>query len=267
MNPRVMTASSRARLFGLIDRSARRLGVRITLAVNTLEQKRLEAIRSLGINVVVDVGANVGQYARELRAGGYRGRIISFEPVPDAYCTLAAMASENHTCLEMGLGSFDGEAMMFITRKSVNSSFREPDPQLQTKVASAEVCAKHLVKVRKLDTILPSLINPGDRVYLKIDTQGFEKEVLMGAASSLSNVYAVEVELSLVRMYLGQALLPDVWNLLETAGFRPSWVERGFRDPVTNWLCQLDALFVRTDEGKPAGSKQGAVLAGEETLS
>jgi hypothetical protein len=86
-----------------------------------------------------------------------------------------------------------------------------------------------------------------DRFYMKIDTQGFEKEVLSGAAETLSRTDAVEIELSLVELYEGQALLPEIWLMLAESGFRPAWLERGYRDAGDIWLLQVDGLFVREE--------------------
>ncbi len=90
-----------------------------------------------------------------------------------------------------------------------------------------------------------------ERLYLKIDTQGYEQEVLCGARETLKKTAAVEIELSLSEMYEGQALLPEVWSMLTAAGFRPAWIERGFRDPSDIWLMQVDGLFVREEAWRP----------------
>jgi hypothetical protein len=101
------------------------------------------------------------------------------------------------------------------------------------------------VLVRTLDGLNGDVLRPGDVAYLKIDTQGSEPDVIAGASDILSSVVAIEIELSLAPLYKGQELLPSVWNLLCRAGYEPYWIERGYRDPQSGRLAQVDALFVR----------------------
>ena len=102
------------------------------------------------------------------------------------------------------------------------------------------------VKVVRLDTIRDEILRDDDRVYLKIDTQGYEKEVLLGATNTLLKASAIEVELSLVPLYKNQPLLPELWDLLNGLGFQLVWVERGFVDPGSGFMLQVDGLFTRS---------------------
>ena len=205
-------------------------------------------LSGLGIEVALDIGANTGQWARELRASGYLERIISFEPSPEPFAQLQAMAccERRHACVQAGLGSHDGDAELIKTKATVNSSFRSP-VQRRNPSKCIEVEGRVVVPMRRLDSVLPPLTLECDRFYMKIDTQGFEKEVLAGAAETLLRTDAVEVELSLVELYEGQALLPEVWQMLVSSGLRPAWLERGYRDSGEIWLFQVDGLFVREE--------------------
>lgn len=223
-------------------------GLCATRAANTLRAKRLEVLSGLGIEVALDIGANTGQWARELRTSGYRARIISFEPSPEPFAQLEALArcEQKHDCVQAGLGSRDGDAELLTTKATVNSSFRKP-VHIRNPSNGIEVEGQVTVPIRRLDSVLPPLTFECDRFYMKIDTQGFEKEVLTGAAETLLRTDAVEVELSLVELYEGQALLPEVWQMLVSAGLRPAWIERGYRDSGEIWLFQVDGLFVREE--------------------
>jgi FkbM family methyltransferase len=227
---------------------AEKAGFCVTRAINTLRAKRLEVLSGLGIDVVLDIGANTGQWARELRTSGYRGRIVSFEPSPGPFAQLQAVArcEQKHTCVQAGLGSCDGDAQLLTTRATENSSFRNPVHR-RNPSNGIDVEGRVIVPIRRLDSVLPPLTSECDRFYVKIDTQGFEKEVLIGAAETLLRTDAVEVELSLVELYEGQALLPEVWQMLVSAGLRPAWIERGSRDSGDIWLLQVDGLFVREE--------------------
>ena len=242
---RYLTNSFIARCGGPL---AEKGGFCVTRAANTLKAKRLEVLSGLGIEVVLEVGANTGLWARELRTSGYLGKIVSFEPSPEAFAQLQALArcEQNHACVQAGLGSRDGDAELLTTKATVNSSFRNP-VRRRNPSNGIEVEGRVTVPIRRLDSILPALTSESDRFYMKIDTQGFEKEVLSGATETLLRTDAVEVELSLVELYEGQALLPEVWQLLVSAGLRPAWLERGYRDSGEIWLFQVDALFVREE--------------------
>jgi FkbM family methyltransferase len=225
---------------------ARKCGFCVTRASNTLREKRLETLSRLSVETVLDIGANTGQWARELRNSGYRGRIISFEPAPEPFTQLKTSArfEEEHICVHAALADRDGEGQLLITNATVLSSFRTPIHDRYTSNCS-EVKERVTVPIRRLDSIVPTLTCERDRFYMKIDTQGFEKEVLSGASGILSRTDAVEVELSLVDQYEEQALLPEIWQLLVSSGLRPAWLERGYRDPVDVWLLQ--GLFIREE--------------------
>jgi FkbM family methyltransferase len=236
------------RLTGVLEGVAAAAGFHVTRRSNTLRWKRNEVLRRLGPKVVLDVGANTGQWAGEVLGDGFRGKVISFEPCPGAYAELARKAQGvRHTCLAIGLGAEDGRAEFFVTKGTVNSSFLKPVERTMELNRSSGVAEKREVEIRRLDGVIKELGLAEERLYLKIDTQGYEREVLHGASETLMQADAVEVELSLVELYEGQGLLPDVWEMLTGAGFRPAWVERGFRDPADIWMMQVDGLFVRED--------------------
>ena len=230
-------------------------GLHVTRSMNTLREKRLEVLQGLEIPVVLDVGANIGQYAMELRNSKYNGRIISFEPDPRSYSELAVIETlqQGHVCLQMGLGSANGEAQFLVRKNSTCSSFRSPARNNGLETDLYDVESSVAVPVQTLDSVLPEISRKDERFYLKIDTQGFEREVLLGAGNTLKRTDAVEVELSLTALYEGQALLPEIWGMLAEAGFRPAWIERGYRDPGDIWLVQVDGLFVREDAWRSRG--------------
>jgi hypothetical protein len=99
--------------------------------------------------------------------------------------------------------------------------------------------------VRKLDTIFPDYYQEGDHILLKLNTQGFEKEVLAGAARSLDKVTGFQLEMSLIMMYEGEMLYSDMISFLKEKGFHLFSLENGFSDPKTGQLLQIDGIFFR----------------------
>ena len=231
----------------LVLRCLTRFGLKVSRAANQLDAKRLDLLERCGTTVILDVGANMGQWSGEVRRQGHRGRIVSFEPVPEAFAVLNAKSDSlrPHHCHPIALGGIDGEARLQVSHDTVCSSLLDPSVHLTELYPSAAVRQSIPVPVRRLDTLACTVIKPSDRAYLKIDTQGFELEVLSGATGCMDQIVAVEVEMSLQELYAGQALLPEVWCFLTGHGFQPFWIERGYADSQTKAMLQVDALFVR----------------------
>lgn len=80
---------------------------------------------------------------------------------------------------------------------------------------------------------------------MKVDVQGFEKQVLAGAVETIAQIEAVEIELSLVELYTNQTLMPEMLSNLTALGFGPVWLDRGFKDPKTGYLLQMDGIFIK----------------------
>jgi FkbM family methyltransferase len=224
----------------------RRLGVELSWTKNTLLEQRRYALHRFSVDCVVDVGANVGQYATDLRRHGYRGRIISVEPLRDACkaLSMAAAADPAWECLNCALGREDGSVDIHRTANSVSSSIMSVTSESTTScVGTAEVGVEQ-TRLRTLDSLLSEHGRGARNLFIKIDTQGYELEVLLGALESLKSTVALEVELSFVELYRGQPLFFDVAKHLYEQGFVLVWIERGFQR-ADHTMLQADGLFVR----------------------
>jgi len=206
-------------------------------------------IEHLGVEVVLDVCANVGQYALDLRDTGYKQLIVSFEPLTGAFAVLQARAhSDPHwSVFNMALGAADGEADINISENSASSSLlRMLETHVHYAPASRYVSREH-VRVKTLDTAASEVVSSEKRVLLKLDTQGYEHRVLEGATSFLQQVHLIECELSLVPLYEGQYLFLDMISLLDRYGFKPVHFDAGFGDPTTGYCLQVDGIFARSE--------------------
>jgi len=204
------------------------------------------------INVVLDVGANIGQTGRRLRARGYNGKIISFEPLTSAYEQLKKESSNDKLweIHNFALGKEAGTVTINIAGNSGSSSILDMLP-ITTEVAPESKYIGHEeIQVQCLDSLFPSLCNPGDRVYLKMDVQGFEDAVLQGAQKSLDCIDTVQLEMSLVSLYEGQLLFPEMYKLLSEMGYSPISFDPEFIDEQTGQLLQLDGTFHRFVAGE-----------------
>ena len=220
------------------------LGLQVEPAYHSLEQQRRRILECRAVGRVIDVGANVGQYAGELRHAGYRGEIVSFEANPVAAGELEARAAGDRRWSVEGvaLGSRPATTRLHVTVDSLSTSLLSPSADGQYAFMSEEPDQVD-VEVRTLDSF--ALTRDDVPTLLKLDVQGYELEVLRGAAATLAGVCAVESELSLVPLYEGQALVEDVVGHLRAAGFHPVCLSRGFTDPTTHEVIQVDGLFVR----------------------
>ena len=202
------------------------------------------------IDLVLDVGANSGQYAAGLRAHGYAGRIVSFEPLTAAHARLTAAArGDPHWSIapRMALGDADGTVDLHVAANSFSSSILDMLPAHERAAPGSGYVAKETVSLKRLDDIAGEFLVDSRRVLLKIDTQGYEGRVLAGATNLLDNVTAIQAELSLVPLYAGQPLFDEVREKIEAQGFVLYAVFPGFIDAQTGQTLQLDGFFLRRE--------------------
>jgi len=206
-----------------------------------------QILTKLGISLVFDVGAHTGQYATRLRRLGYRGRIASFEPQETAFAALREEASldPRWDVLRTALGDREGEQALNISRNSVSSSFLAAAPAILQVEPEIDKVRTETVPVTTLDRLYPRYIGASDRVFLKIDAQGYEPNILAGAQDLLASCAAVQLEMSLFSVYQGQVLFPEMMRSMLDRGFDIVHLERGFWDPATGYLIEVDGIFVR----------------------
>jgi FkbM family methyltransferase len=197
---------------------------------------------------VLDVGANTGQFASELRNDlGYAGTILSFEPLSTAYRMLEQRANGDPLwkTFHHALGDQDESREINVAANSESSSLL---PMLASHLKSApqsEYIGKETIRIKTLDQVFPALCPKARNVYLKMDTQGFEKHVLLGAKQSLVRIDTVQMELSLVPLYAEQVLFNEMHGLMIELGYTLIAIEDGFSDPASGQVLQADGIFHR----------------------
>ena len=220
--------------------------------IHKSQDRRASALFSLlGIDLLIDIGANRGQYALSRRANGYKGEILSFEPLSTAHATLLALARNdpNWTIADrVAIGDRSGEIEINLAQNSASSSVL---PMLDAHLAAAphsRYIGKETVPLRRLDDLLVSTVG-GRKIFLKLDVQGFEGCVLNGAEQVLRKALALQLEMSLLPLYEGEILMLEMCQYLREKRFALWDLEPGFRDPTTGRLLQMDAVFTRQDTG------------------
>ena len=202
--------------------------------------------------VVLDVGANVGQYGSELRSYGFDGKIISFEPQQSAHeilCRKSAGDKYWEIAERVAIGDKTCAGEINLSANSVSSSMLALE-QVHLDIApESAFIGTEKVKVVRLDDIVADHTNRTENFYLKVDTQGFEKHVLDGAPSILSRCSVVELELSVKSTYSGCLLLRQGIEYMEDRGFTLYSMYQVLQDRKTGALLQVNAFFSRPEEG------------------
>jgi FkbM family methyltransferase len=199
------------------------------------------------IDLVLDIGANVGQFHHELRLLGYTKDVISFEPLSEAYKILKNKEKgyNNWVVYErVAIGNLDGETIINISNNSVSSSILPIGEQHVAAAPFSAYVKNEEVKIKKIDTISTDFNWSGRNIFFKIDTQGFEYEVLLGAKKTLELVTFVQLELSTQELYKGQKSFFELCNYMKASGFSVFAIFREFLNSSTLEILQYNVIFI-----------------------
>lgn len=210
--------------------------------------QHLAALNTFSIDLVLDVGANYGQYAQELRIGGFQGRIISFEPLFEAHKALeqASRGDQRWKIHERcAIGDHEGEIALNVAGNSVSSSVLPMLESHRQAAPGSSYVRQEVVPLTTLDKAISAYISAQDTPLLKIDTQGYEWAVLDGALATLPKMKGVQVELSALPLYEGQHLWQEMLARLEGEGFTLWSLQPAFTDHRSGRTLQWDGLLFR----------------------
>lgn len=204
-------------------------------------------MQDLEIDLLIDVGANEGQFAKQIRKY-YQGEIYSFEPIYSVYEKLfeASKDDENWHVYNYALGSSESEQEINVTRMSVFSSLHETSSYSEDFFGhQSSAVEKERIQIRRLDNALNEIIgdNNGKRIFLKIDTQGHDLEVFRGVGSFGSHIYGLQSELSVIPIYKGIPHWIESIKEYEEAGFTVAGMFPVVRDSLK--VIEYDCLFVK----------------------
>lgn len=199
------------------------------------------------VATVIDVGANEGQYGIELREQGFDGRIISFEPVAAVFETLKAHAdADRHwEAHPFGVGCEQRDLAISVSEKTVFSSFKALTEYSLDNFPGAQETRREVVPVIRLDDFLRDRGDVLENCFLKVDTQGFEREVLAGCGDLLTQFRGIQLELPLRELYADQMLWVPMIEWMGERGFSVAMVKENGFDRDLMRLLELDVLFWR----------------------
>jgi FkbM family methyltransferase len=216
--------------------------------VQVAAMQLVSSLRKFEIDLVLDVGANKGQFASEIRHCGYAGRVVSFEPLSQAHGELLQSSAEDHlwdAYPRCALGDHDGEVEINIAGNSESSSILSTLETHRSAAPESAYEGKEIALFKTLDAFAGQYLKDARAPFLKIDTQGFEWQVFDGVRDTLPHIKGILVELSLVPLYEGQRLLRECIERLKAEGFVLWAIQSVFVDPATGRTLQWDGLFFR----------------------
>jgi FkbM family methyltransferase len=237
----------------LVQRLSAKLGYTLLPTAHVAHRPQAEYLRRLfrefRITGVVDVGANAGQYHDFIREQtGFTGPMVSVEPIPAlARANMARAATEAHwTVEELALGPAQGTSTFLVTAGTEFSSFLEPLESTKGQFhGQTKINESITVTVDTLDALIArhaALL--GDRIYLKLDTQGFDLEALKGLKAALPKVVALQTESSVRQIYKAMPNYQETIRFVEALGYTISQI---FPNNEGHFplLVEFDCHFVR----------------------
>jgi FkbM family methyltransferase len=210
--------------------------------------RRKQILEFYEIDTVLDIGANSGQFAQELRGDiGYTKRILSFEPLSAAFKLLKANAKADVAweVFNFAIGDTEEEREINIAGNSLSSSLLNMLPSHLKSAPNSKYIGKELIEIKTLDSLFGDLCKAAKNIYMKIDTQGFESKVLNGAKESLAHIDVIQMEMSLIPLYDGELLFNELCILMSQKGYTLAAIENVSSDPASGQLLQVDGIFLR----------------------
>lgn len=212
-------------------------------------RRRLQIIEKHKINCILDIGANTGQFAIYMRSYGFKGEILSFEPLKSAFQKLRTLSEndDNWQAFNFALGDNIQTNTINIANNSSSSSILDMLPSHLKSAPHSKYIDKQKIEVKTIDSIFDNLNLNDKKIMLKIDTQGYEKNVLDGAVKSLKHISLIQLEMSIIPLYKDEILFREMIDFLESKGFDLYSLENGFANPVTGRLLQVDGVFAKKE--------------------
>ncbi|MGQ0845822.1 MAG: FkbM family methyltransferase [Sporichthyaceae bacterium] len=229
-----------------VQRTLAKLGFELVSTTTGRRAHLMASVSRLGIATTVDIGANVGQFGQSLRSLGFQGRILSVEPLPEAFAALESAARRDPlwTTRKFAVGRSSGSEIMNVSKNLTSSSLLTVNDLHRIAEPTTAIVGLEQVEVRTLDELV-SAENLDGPLFVKIDVQGLELDVIAGARSVLERSALVRVELSFQELYAGSSDYLEVLGALREHGFAPIGIETALEDPRTGDVLQVDVLAAR----------------------
>lgn len=204
-------------------------------------------LKDKNIELVLDVGANKGQYAEGLFSSGYKGHILSFDPLLECHETLVEKSKQNPNwsiAERMALGDSEGELLLNVSANLESSSLLTVTKYHEEIAPLAATVRQEKVKVRTLDSMASDL-NLAQKTLLKLDVQGYEYQVLLGADQLLKDISGIQLEMALTKSYENEKDFDFLHQYVSGLGFHPYQFFPACMEGHSNRFTHVDVLYFR----------------------
>lgn len=214
--------------------------------INKRDQHFISLLKKFQIDLLLDVGAAQGGYGEWVRNLGYQNKIISFEPLAGSFQALQLKTKIDPLweVVNLAVGDKNENGIIHVAGNMDSSSLL---PMLDTHEKAAphtKVVREEAISKVTLDSFEHPWMNAAKSIFLKLDVQGYEKYVLMGASDLMKQITGLQLEMSLVPLYAGQILFEEQIKVCQGLGYQLYYIRPGFADP-TGRLLQCDGIFFR----------------------
>ncbi len=211
------------------------------------EPDRLNWLTEHNISSIFDIGANTGQFAKEIRQALPGAKIYSFEPLKDCFQELKKNMSGDmyFEAFNCALGERSETTTINRSSYSLSSSLRPMADSHKELFPHTKSMTKETINVRTLDTVFSEL-NPKPNTLIKIDTQGYEDKVITGGITALQSAEVVLIEASYIELYEGQPLFKDIYQKLTGLGFTYQGSLHQKLNNKTGEVIFEDSIYART---------------------
>ena len=233
-----------------LARSAREFLTRIGSNVDSPFISIVRNLEDSNVSNVIDVGANVGQFGLDIRRHGFKGQIVSYEPVNETFGLLTQTTRRHQPwkAIQLGLGAAESERTINISgNDGLSSSLLEMGSLHLENFPDSATVSRQNISISTIDNQLVVLGLRPQEIMLKLDVQGFEAEVLKGASQSISKIPLCYLEVSITPLYEGEVLLLPILIELSKYGHEVIDVFRGIK-ASNGQLLQLDILTKLTNK-------------------
>ena len=223
---------------------------RITLS-NNFNFYIVRTLKRFKIDTVIDIGANEGQFAQNIIKYGYKNKIISFEPIKSIHKILLSNSSNhsNWTVEEnIGFGESIENKEINISKNKVSSSILKIDKRIIEIEPGTEQVKKEKIKLITLDKYLNQKYFKNKKIFIKIDTQGYEENIIKGSKKKIKNVSGFMLEASIKPIHNKEKDYSYIIKLMKKMGFSVWAIGRGFSDKKTGQVLQVDIIFINDNE-------------------
>ena len=218
----------------------------------SLSRERLISIlNKFSIDLVIDVGANSGKFGLMLREIGFTGRIMSFEPHYGVFKRLEEAASQDGhwDVFNFAIGPSESIQELHIAEWSEFSSLRITNEHCLNHFGSQATHSRKVkVTVRTLEGVLTEQNIKANKIFIKLDTQGFDIEAFKSIGGFLDNVYALQTEVSLVPIYVSMPNIGDSLAFFEDKGFMVAGLYPVSQNEQSLVIYEFDCLMVRASK-------------------